>query len=56
MAMRSATSKTSFRLWEIMQHGDPLAGQATDQVEDLAVWATPRAAVGSSMMTSWRWT
>jgi hypothetical protein len=40
-------------LWLMSTTRDALVGDAADQLEHLAVWRTPRAAVGSSMNTSW---
>src|ERR1700730_11451461 len=67
-ARRSATSKTSTRLWEITSTARPLSASRRMRSSTILVWATPRAAVGSSMITSlefhitaratatdWRW-
>ena len=51
-AIRSATSKTSFMLWETSSTARPRSASRAHEVEHHAVWATPSAAVGSSMITS----
>ena len=50
--MRSATSKTSFMLWEMMSAACPMSASRRTSSSTIFVWATPSAAVGSSMMTS----
>src|SRR6202020_3317028 len=67
-AIRSATSNTSGRLCETTSTATPRLESLLIRLRTISVWATPRAAVGSSMMTSlacditafatatdWRW-
>ena len=66
--IRSATSKTSFMLWETISAAWPWSARRRVRSSTICVWATPSAAVGSSMITSfasqstafaiatdWRW-
>ncbi len=50
--IRSATSKTSERLWLITTTASPRSFSVRIRSSTWAVWATPRAAVGSSRITS----
>ena len=67
-AIRSATSNTSFMLCETSITASPRSASRRTSASTFAVWATPSAAVGSSMITSlvfqstalaiatdWRW-
>src|SRR5439155_1401231 len=51
-AMRSATSNTSFKLWEITITARPRSRRRRTRSSTIFVWTTPRAAVGSSSSTS----
>ena len=66
--MRSATAWTSAMLWLIRMTPRPVSRSRSMRLSTSAVWATPRAAVGSSSMTTlglptrlramatvWRW-
>ena len=50
--IRSAHSKTSWRLWEMITTPRPRSARRRTRSSTWRVWATPRAAVGSSRMTS----
>ena len=50
--IRSATSKTSFMLWETNSAAWPCSARRRVRSSTIRVWATPSAAVGSSMITS----
>src|SRR5271165_228882 len=67
-ARRSATLNTSLRLWEMTMTAMPRWPRVRMSSRTWPVWDTPRAAVGSSMITSlasritaratatdWRW-
>ena len=67
-AIRSATSNTSLRLWEITITARPRSRSRRTRSSTIRVWTTPRAAVGSSSSTTfefhitalatatdWRW-
>ena len=51
--MSSATWKTSLRLWLIRTTPRPRSASRRTSLSTCSVWATPRAAVGSSRITSW---
>ena len=53
--MRLLTSKTSFRLCEISSTASPRSASRLISSSTIVVCATPSAAVGSSMITSWAW-
>ena len=50
--MLSATSKTSLRLWLIKTTASPLSAKRRTRFRTCSVCATPRAAVGSSRITT----
>ena len=50
--IRSATSKTSFMLWDTNSAACPCSASRRVRSSTIRVWATPSAAVGSSMITS----
>ncbi len=50
--IRSATSKTSFMLWDTNSAAWPCSASRRVRSSTMRVWATPSAAVGSSMITS----
>ena len=51
-AIRSATSKTSLRLWEITITARPRSRSRRTRSSTIRVWTTPSAAVGSSRSTT----
>src|SRR5690606_5555508 len=50
--MRSATSNTSFMLWEMSTTPWPVSARRRTRSSTWRVWATPSAAVGSSRITT----
>ena len=50
--IRSATSKTSFMLCDTISAAWPCSASLRVRSSTILVWATPSAAVGSSMITS----